>query len=408
MKRLVTRLAAVALLASAMFFPAVEGFVFRADPLLGLVWLAGGAKSPTAVRAAQMVITAAVVVLSLFVRRFWCRWLCPFGLVLDGCRFCARRCVRPRLTRLGVAGEVIGFAALALALFGGVGLLWLDPLVLFLALVHGGKGAAVAFVWALFVLAATFFFPAFWCAGLCPAGGVSELLYKMGTPLRRLLSRRKTSAGAEKSVSPGTQYPPRRPFLRRIAGGAAAFFAGAAVFLRLGRMARGAAPAVRPPGAVKDDLFLARCARCGQCIRSCPQKVLRPSRGQWDVGTPVADFALGCCDDQCDRCAAVCPSGAIVPLTAERRLARPMSVIRLHLDGCRLWYDRECHLCLTECPAGAIHYRWNQEEYLQLPEIDPARCSGCGRCVHYCPGYNGRKGLVALPPEETPPLNESK
>ena len=173
-------------------------------------------------------------------------------------------------------------------------------------------------------------------------------------------------------------------------------------------MARGAAPAVRPPGAVKDDLFLARCARCGQCIRSCPQKVLRPSRGQWDIGTPVADFALGCCDDQCDRCAAVCPSGAIVPLTAERRPVRPMSVIRLHLDGCRLWYDRECHLCLTECPAGAIHYRWNQEEYLQLPEIDPARCSGCGRCVHYCPGYNGHKGLVALPPEETPPLDESK
>ena len=402
MKRLATRLAAVALLASAMFFPAAQTYIFRADPLLGLVWLAGGAKNAGTAGAAEAVIAASAVILPLFVRRFWCRWLCPFGLVLDGCRHCARRCARPRLTRLGAAGEVIGFVALALAVFGGVGLLWLDPTILFLALVHGGRGAAVAFTWALFVLTATFFFPAFWCAGLCPAGGVSELLYKMGTPLRRLLSRRKTSTGAEKDVSPDARRPARRPFLRRIAGGAIAFFAGAAVFLRLGRPARGAAPAVRPPGAVKADLFLARCARCGQCIRSCPQKVLRPSRGQWDVGTPAADFAAGFCDDQCDRCAAVCPSGAIEPLAVERRSAHPMSVIHLHLDGCRLWYDRECHLCLSECPAGAIHYRWNQEEYLQLPMIDPARCSGCGRCVHYCPGYNGHKGLVALPPEETP------
>ena len=402
MKRLVTRLAAVALLASAMFFPAAQMVVFRADPLLGLVWLAGGAKSAGTARAAEAVIAVWAVVLSLFLRRFWCRWLCPFGLVLDGCRRCARRCVRPHVTRLGIVGEVIGFTALALAILGGVGLLWLDPTVLFLALVHGGKGAAVAFVWALFVLTATFFFPALWCAGLCPAGGVSELLYKMGTPLRRLLSRRETHAGTEENVSPDARFMPRRPFLRRIAGGAVAFFAGAAVFLRLGRLARGSASAVRPPGAVEDDLFLARCARCGQCIRSCPQKVLRPSQGQWDVGTPVADFTVGYCDNQCDRCGDVCPSGAVVPLTAERRLARPMSVIRLRLDSCRLWYDRECHWCLNECPTGAIHYEWNQEEYLQLPMIDPARCSGCGRCVHYCPGYNGRKGLEALPPEETP------
>ena len=428
MKRLVTRLAVIALLASAMFVPAAERIVFSADPLLGLAWLISGAPSAAVSRAAGMAIVALAVIVSLFIRRFWCRWLCPFGLILDGCRYCSRRycsrryCSRrlagPRAALLGTGGKVLGCTALALTVLGGVGLLWLDPAILFLALVHGGKGAAVAFVSALFILAVTVFFPAFWCAGLCPAGGLSEILYQLGTPIRRFLAycRFRTHNGKLPVAgrSPDTDRSPRRSFLRVLAGRAIAFFFGAAILLRLGRMEKITAAQVRPPGAVPPDLFLARCARCGQCVRSCPKNVLRSSRGQRDVGTPAADFSLGYCDDQCGRCSEVCPTGALKPLRADQRAASPMSVIELRRDHCRLWHDKECHLCQIECPAGAIRFVWNQEEYLHLPEIDAARCSGCGRCVYYCPGYNGAKGLVAgakglvarLPQDASPSMTE--
>lgn len=42
-----------------------------------------------------------------------------------------------------------------------------------------------------------------------------------------------------------------------------------------------------------------------------------------------------------------------------------------------------CNPCETACPAGAITVG---EPITNLPRLDPARCTGCGKCIAACPG----------------------
>jgi Fe-S-cluster-containing hydrogenase component 2 len=42
-----------------------------------------------------------------------------------------------------------------------------------------------------------------------------------------------------------------------------------------------------------------------------------------------------------------------------------------------------CNPCETSCPFGAITIG---EDINKQPELDPDRCTGCGICIHSCPG----------------------
>ncbi|MBU1910611.1 MAG: 4Fe-4S binding protein, partial [Verrucomicrobia bacterium] len=53
---------------------------------------------------------------------------------------------------------------------------------------------------------------------------------------------------------------------------------------------------IRPPGSRLERDFLARCIRCGQCMRICPTNILHPSiseAGLEGFGSPVAKYSLG-------------------------------------------------------------------------------------------------------------------
>ncbi|MCP5075299.1 MAG: ferredoxin-type protein NapG, partial [Rhodobacteraceae bacterium] len=44
--------------------------------------------------------------------------------------------------------------------------------------------------------------------------------------------------------------------------------------------------AIRPPGALEEEKFLAACTRCGQCVQDCPYQILELARlGSDDVAT---------------------------------------------------------------------------------------------------------------------------
>ena len=60
-----------------------------------------------------------------------------------------------------------------------------------------------------------------------------------------------------------------------------------------GRVREGAVvrPIVRPPWSQSEDRFTERCTRCDDCVKVCPNHLIR--RG--DGGFPVLDFTQAAC-----------------------------------------------------------------------------------------------------------------
>ena len=180
----------------------------------------------------------------------------------------------------------------------------------------------------------------------------------------------------------------------------------------LGRKLYGAGPAqgtgpLRPPGAAPETQFAGLCVRCGNCVRACPARILRPDLGESGAAgllAPLVRFETDFCRPGCVRCMEVCPSGAIGRPRGkgwkERKLAAPIGLAVVEMDLCWLVEDRECSICRQACPFDAITYAWNEATYSRAPAIDPALCPGCGACEVACPATNQweRENLVPQPP----------
>ena len=169
---------------------------------------------------------------------------------------------------------------------------------------------------------------------------------------------------------------------------------------------------IRPPGSVAEDDFLARCIRCGQCMRVCPNNALHPTfleSGVEGIWSPILIPRIGYCDPTCTLCGEVCPTGAIVPLTVAEKVGDdqnpPNRIGTAFIDQgrCLPWgMDRPCIVCEEWCPTTpkAIELREvgqgqgqgrgrNRNESsranLKRPVVNPDRCTGCGACEYACP-----------------------
>jgi len=164
---------------------------------------------------------------------------------------------------------------------------------------------------------------------------------------------------------------------------------------------------LRPPGALEEEHFLARCIRCGECMKVCPSNALHPAfseAGLEGLWTPVLVPRVGYCETSCVLCSQVCPTGAIWEITAKEK---GWSVVGGADKTVRLgtaFYDRgrclpwamatECIVCEEWCPTSpkAIYLRptdvidatGNSKEVKQ-PYLDPSHCVGCGACEYACP-----------------------
>ena len=165
---------------------------------------------------------------------------------------------------------------------------------------------------------------------------------------------------------------------------------------------------VRPPGSLEESDFLARCVRCGECMKVCPNNALHPAfseagiEGLW---TPIVVPRIGYCEPSCTLCSEACPTGAIWEITSQAKGwsvnlssdTKPIHIGTAFYDHgrCLPWaMATECIVCEEWCPTSpkAIYLQPaevidanGQTKILKQPRLDPARCVGCGACEYACP-----------------------
>lgn len=287
--------------------------------------------------------------------------------------------------------------------------------------------------------------PRFWCRAVCPAGAafglcssrplirrrVSEDCIQCGAcqracpmgaipgdPFRTDFAACITCHACERicptrAVSFGTgapAWPPVRPDRREalLAGLAGA---GAAMVTLTGLGAREDTPApgrihppelIRPPGALPEREFLARCVRCGACMKACPTNTLQPaglSAGIEGFFSPRVTPRRGPCEPLCTVCGEVCPTGAIRVLPAGEKIWAKIGTAQILRHKCLAWeFDRRCLVCDEVCPYDAISLRSVPGVSVAVPFVEESRCSGCGFCEHQCP-VQARAAIVVEPME---------
>ena len=325
-------------------------------------------------------------VLSFLRKRWFCRFVCPVGLLLDtvsGVKLPGKLWWK----RLPPIGKYIVLLTAAGAVFGYPLFLWMDPLAFLNNAFSAYKATNVLSVMVslsgiVVLLLLTVTSGDFWCARICPLGATQDLLGNIGSFPGKFRKANRIESGEK--AAPGNSFAATRRIFIAVAAGWGFSLAAQKV-----GQARSDAP-LRPPGAIREDKFTGLCLRCGNCIRACPSRIIHPDRGQSGVLgflSPIVRYNADYCKKECNACTTVCPSGALQRLSLERKNRYVIGKAKVDTSLC-LWGISECHACLAPCPYEAIKVRFNEEAYESFPGVDPAKCNGCGACEVVCPTGN--------------------
>ncbi|MRR37968.1 hypothetical protein EG829_25630 [bacterium] len=288
--------------------------------------------------------------------RFWCRYLCPAGAMLAvlSLRPFRKRTVSDACNDCGACRKTCPMAAIAED----------DP----------RKSTCTECI------------ACESCSRACPAGAVKFTMHLPGWS---------NGAGL---------FSARRRAL--FVSGISGFLAALAVLVLPGWIRPGKADAlgfsslpIRPPGALPEKDFLARCIRCGECMKACLTNTLQPTGiagGPAGFFSPSVNPVIGPCETTCARCGHVCPTGAVRPLSHEEKIWARIGSASVVKETCIAWKeDKRCLVCFEVCPFGAIRLEHVPESRVPVPFVDEKHCNGCGLCEFSCPVEGVRAILVS-------------
>jgi MauM/NapG family ferredoxin protein len=176
---------------------------------------------------------------------------------------------------------------------------------------------------------------------------------------------------------------------------------------------------IRPPGSAAETEFLARCVRCGECMRVCPTNALQPafSEGGWTgLWTPVLKMKTGYCEYECSLCSQVCPTHAIQLLTLDQKKKVRIGTAFFDRNRCLPYASaRTCIVCEEHCPTPkkAIWFEEvsvpgpdGERVTVKQPHVNQDLCTGCGICENKCPIADQRGVYVTSVGETRHPRNQ--
>jgi len=298
--------------------------IFRQSLIIGLIFLA-------------------VLILNLFVPRFWCRYLCPLGaflgLVGSGQTLARIRINEDRCVECGMCNRVC-------------------------------QGEANPYP----EIAERECIKCFNCHEVCPSDAIE--IYNGKTKME------KDDVDIE-----------RRWLLTSCLG---AFAAAAAVKAGV-NTGRAHPERIRPPGSLPEPEFLERCVKCGECMKVCVTNGLQPSLNQAGFAglwTPILVPKIGYCEYQCNLCSQVCPTGAIRDISMEEKQSTSIGLAWIDRNRCLPHVaGLNCGVCEEHCPAPGKAIRFEEVEttgsgdyefVLKKPYIVQSLCIGCGICENKC------------------------
>lgn len=144
-----------------------------------------------------------------------------------------------------------------------------------------------------------------------------------------------------------------------------------------------------PPGAQSLRNMALHCTACQLCVSVCPNGVLRPSTRLETLMQPESSYERGYCRPECTKCSEVCPTGAILRITAADKSAIQTGHAVWVKDNCLPLTDGvACGNCARHCPTGAIQmvpHDADNPDSPKIPVVNTERCIGCGACENLCP-----------------------
>jgi MauM/NapG family ferredoxin protein len=296
-----------------------------------------------------------ILLLGFIQPRFWCRNVCPAGAILALCsrRPFFRRSVSEQCTACGRCLRACPVSAISRDF------------------VHTAHSECIVCLR---------------CREVCPEGAIS-------------FKRTRADDGPIRAVDVS-----RRKF---IAAGVTGAAVSAVAVTNLRHLHDGQNPRairastlIRPPGALPEPMFQDRCVRCGECVKGCLTNTLQLAwfeAGISGLWTPVLTSRLAGCEQNCNLCGHVCPTGAIRPLTLEEKPYAKIGTARIISSRCIAWeQNKRCLVCDEICPYNAISSRFVAGHTVTVPVVDENKCNGCGYCENKCP-VEGESAVVVEP-----------
>lgn len=354
-----------------------------------------------------------VLIATLLFGRVYCSVFCPLGLFQDALMLIFRRKVPAQKNRpykyvlaLISFGAMIGGTAFAVRC--------IDPYTMSGS---AASGAISGIVFCAAVALLTFCKGRAFCANVCPVGAVLGLLSERAPCKMRIDGEKCVSCGLCASKCPtgsidfknktvnnetcvrcfkctgacrrhgisfgfgktASSPAPVDASKRKLIAGAIGVAAVAALAVKSGAVlgksiARKVKNVLVPAGAQGAGVLAARCLNCNLCVQNCPMKILKKANA--DYPAVHLDYSdNGFCGFECDKCAQICPSGAIRRLTLAEKQRTQIGLADVDTDVCV-----QCGLCVMKCPREAI-----TKEYGDFPRFDAEKCIGCGACQAACP-----------------------